>query len=60
MIVTGGPLFFMFHMGTKSHYFEQTLLAGGAMYRPTGRGFVTRYYLLILCSHDSLMMMTTM
>ena len=59
MILTGGPFFFMFHMGTKAHYFGQTLLAGrkfmdafrlhqhficvgGAMYRPTGRGFVTR------------------
>ena len=87
MLVTGGPLFFMFHMvqhsahrskpyaapaesvavahrlslfcclrlvlvlcppvcvgqGTKAYYFEQTILAGGAKYRPTGRGFVTRH-----------------
>lgn len=29
--------------GTKSYFFEQTMLAGGAKYRPTGRGFVTRH-----------------
>jgi callose synthase len=39
MIVSGGPLYFIFHIQTKSFYFQQTLLAGGAMYRPTGRGF---------------------
>jgi hypothetical protein len=43
MLITGGPMFFMFHIGTKAHYFERTLLAGGAKYRPTGRGFVTRH-----------------
>jgi callose synthase len=43
MVVTGGPLFFMFHMGTKAHYFEQTLLGARAVYRPTGRGFVTQH-----------------
>jgi len=37
---TGSPLFFMFHMGTKAHYFDTTLKYGGAKYRPTGRGFV--------------------
>jgi len=37
MLLTGGPLFFMFHMGTKSFYFERTLLAGNAKYRPTGK-----------------------
>ena len=40
MFVSGGPLFFMFHMGTKAHFFARTILAGGAKYRPTGRGFV--------------------
>mmetsp|Transcript_34852 Transcript_34852/g.67772 ORF Transcript_34852/g.67772 Transcript_34852/m.67772 type:complete len:2149 (+) Transcript_34852:48-6494(+) len=40
MLVSGGPLFFMFHMGTKAHYFARTILSGGAKYRPTGRGFV--------------------
>lgn len=43
MILSGGPLYFIFHIQTKSYYFSQTLLAGGAMYRPTGRGFVTRH-----------------
>lgn len=43
MIVSGGPLYFIFHIQTKSFYFQQTMLAGGAMYRPTGRGFVTRH-----------------
>lgn len=43
MIISGGPLYFIFHIQTKSYYFSQTLLAGGAMYRPTGRGFVTRH-----------------
>ena len=43
MLVSGGPLYFIFHIQTKSYYFSQTLLAGGAMYRPTGRGFVTRH-----------------
>lgn len=39
----GGPLYFIFHIQTKCYYFQQTLLAGGAMYRPTGRGFVIRH-----------------
>lgn len=43
MIVSGGPLYFIFHIQTKCYYFSQTLLAGGAKYRPTGRGFVTRH-----------------
>ena len=43
MILSGGPLYFIFHIQTKSFYFQQTILAGGAMYRPTGRGFVTRH-----------------
>ena len=43
MIMSGGPLYFIFHIQTKCYYFAQTLLAGGAMYRPTGRGFVIRH-----------------
>lgn len=43
MIISGGPLYFIFHIQTKCYYFQQTLLAGGAMYRPTGRGFVIRH-----------------
>lgn len=43
MFLSGGPLYFIFHIQTKSYYFSHTLLAGGAKYRPTGRGFVTRH-----------------
>jgi len=43
VFASGGPLYFMFHIQTKSHYFVQTLLAGNAQYRPTGRGFITRH-----------------
>jgi callose synthase len=43
MFMSGGPLYFIFHIQTKCYYFQQTLLAGGAKYRPTGRGFVIRH-----------------
>jgi callose synthase len=43
MMISGGPLYFIFYIQTKCHYFQQTLIAGGAMYRPTGRGFVIRH-----------------
>lgn len=43
MIISGGPLYFIFHIQTKCYYFQQTLLAGDAKYRPTGRGFVIRH-----------------
>ncbi|RLN49476.1 hypothetical protein BBJ29_000106 [Phytophthora kernoviae] len=43
LFVTGGPLYFLFHIGTKWFYFGQTILAGGAKYRATGRGFVTKH-----------------
>ncbi|TYZ59537.1 hypothetical protein PybrP1_003455 [[Pythium] brassicae (nom. inval.)] len=43
IFVTGGPLYFLFHIGTKWFYYGQTLLAGGAKYRATGRGFVTKH-----------------
>ncbi|KAH9098016.1 hypothetical protein LEN26_016820 [Aphanomyces euteiches] len=43
VVVTGGPFYFLFHIGTKWFYFGQTLLAGGAKYRATGRGFVTKH-----------------
>lgn len=42
MLLSGGPFYFIFHIQTKAYYFQQTILAGGAMYRPTGRGFVIR------------------
>ncbi|MED6147900.1 Callose synthase 3 [Stylosanthes scabra] len=34
------PIFFIFKLGTMTHYFGRTLLHGGATYRGTGRGFV--------------------
>ena len=43
VFASGGPLYFIFHIQTRAHYFMQTLLAGGATYRATGRGFVTRH-----------------
>lgn len=43
IFVSGGPMYFMFHIQTRAHYFYQTLLAGGAQYRATGRGFVTHH-----------------
>ncbi|KAH0468638.1 hypothetical protein IEQ34_001870 [Dendrobium chrysotoxum] len=36
-------MFFTFLLGTKSHYFGQTILHGGAKYRATGRRFVERH-----------------
>mgnify|MGYP001964173729 CR=1 FL=1 len=43
MFLSGGPLYFIFQIQTKSHFFQQTILAGGATYKATGRGFVTRH-----------------
>eukprot|EP00934_Nitzschia_sp_Nitz4_P000520 Nitzschia sp. Nitz4//scaffold35_size145790//494//7179//NITZ4_003001-RA/size145790-augustus-gene-0.108-mRNA-1//1//CDS//3329549037//520//frame0 len=43
VFITGGPLHFMFHIQTKANYMTQTILVGGAKYRPTGRGFVTQH-----------------
>jgi callose synthase len=43
VFATGGPLHFMFHIQTKANYMAQTILVGGAKYRPTGRGFVTQH-----------------
>eukprot|EP00658_Telonema_sp_P-2_P083187 TRINITY_DN8943_c0_g1_i8.p1 TRINITY_DN8943_c0_g1~~TRINITY_DN8943_c0_g1_i8.p1 ORF type:complete len:2058 (+),score=512.22 TRINITY_DN8943_c0_g1_i8:149-6322(+) len=39
----GGPVFFLFGIQTKAHYFLQTLLYGGARYRATGRGFMLHH-----------------
>jgi len=36
------PVFFTFHLGTKTHYYGRTILHGGAKYRATGRGFVVQ------------------
>ncbi|XP_020081166.1 callose synthase 7-like, partial [Ananas comosus] len=33
-------VFFTFQLGSKVHYYGQTILHGGAKYRATGRGFV--------------------
>eukprot|EP00537_Pseudo-nitzschia_pungens_P009567 CAMPEP_0172380904 /NCGR_PEP_ID=MMETSP1060-20121228/70676_1 /TAXON_ID=37318 /ORGANISM="Pseudo-nitzschia pungens, Strain cf. cingulata" /LENGTH=2133 /DNA_ID=CAMNT_0013108671 /DNA_START=189 /DNA_END=6590 /DNA_ORIENTATION=+ len=43
VFITGGPFHFMFHIQTKAFYMTQTILVGGAKYRPTGRGFVTQH-----------------
>jgi callose synthase len=43
VFITGGPLHFMFHIQTKANYMSQTIIVGGAKYRPTGRGFVTQH-----------------
>ncbi|RCV09331.1 hypothetical protein SETIT_2G018900v2, partial [Setaria italica] len=36
-------VFFIFSLGTKTHYFSRTILHGGAKYHATGRGFVVRH-----------------
>uniref|UniRef100_A0A7N0R990 1,3-beta-glucan synthase n=1 Tax=Kalanchoe fedtschenkoi TaxID=63787 RepID=A0A7N0R990_KALFE len=35
--------FYTFSLGTRTHYFGQTILHGGAKYRATGRGFVVEH-----------------
>ncbi|TMW64727.1 hypothetical protein Poli38472_011607 [Pythium oligandrum] len=42
-VLTLGPLFFTFQMGTRMHYFDRTLIHGGAKYRATGRGFTIKH-----------------
>ncbi|KDO28506.1 hypothetical protein SPRG_06745 [Saprolegnia parasitica CBS 223.65] len=42
-IMTLGPLFFTFQMGNRMHYFDRTLIHGGAKYRATGRGFTIKH-----------------
>jgi hypothetical protein len=36
IFVSGGPLYFIFHIRTRDYYYTQTVLAGGATYRATG------------------------
>lgn len=49
MIFTMGPAFFVFQVGTTSHYFDNNLLHGGAKYQATGRGFkITRESFVLL------------
>lgn len=43
MFLSGGPLYFIIQIQTKSYFFQQTVLSGGASYKATGRGFVTRH-----------------
>jgi callose synthase len=50
MLLTGGPLYFTFMIGTKFYYFSQTILVGGSKYRPTGRGTFIRFCSFQLCS----------
>ncbi|RHY41068.1 hypothetical protein DYB38_002570 [Aphanomyces astaci] len=42
-VLSLGPLFFTFQMGTRMHYFDRTLIHGGAKYRATGRGFTIKH-----------------
>ncbi|KDO19032.1 hypothetical protein SPRG_15218 [Saprolegnia parasitica CBS 223.65] len=42
-VFTLGPLFFTFQMGNRMHYFDRTLIHGGAKYRATGRGFTIKH-----------------
>ncbi|EQC32617.1 hypothetical protein SDRG_09930 [Saprolegnia diclina VS20] len=42
-VLTLGPLFFTFQMGNRMHYFDRTLIHGGAKYRATGRGFTIKH-----------------
>lgn len=39
LIVTLGPVFYIFETGTKSHFFDVAIMRGGSKYRGTGRGF---------------------
>ncbi|RLN57534.1 hypothetical protein BBJ28_00001653 [Nothophytophthora sp. Chile5] len=49
MIITLGPAFFVFQVGTTMHYFDNNILHGGAKYQATGRGFkITRETLVLL------------
>ncbi|OQS06283.1 callose synthase, partial [Thraustotheca clavata] len=42
-VLTLGPLFFTFQMGNRMHFFDRTLIHGGAKYRATGRGFTIKH-----------------
>ena len=43
VFVIWGPLHFMFHILTNTHYMTPTILVGDAKYRATCRGFFTHY-----------------
>jgi callose synthase len=40
VFISGGPLYFIFHIRTRDYYYTHTVLAGGSGYKATGRGFV--------------------
>ncbi|KAF0714663.1 Aste57867_3763 [Aphanomyces stellatus] len=42
-VMSLGPIFFTFQMGARMHYFDRTLIHGGAKYRATGRGFTIKH-----------------
>ncbi|CAI5729918.1 hypothetical protein KXD40_009367 [Peronospora effusa] len=49
MIITLGPAFFVFQVGTTMHYFDNNIVHGGAKYQATGRGFkISRETLVLL------------
>lgn len=39
LVVTLGPLFYIFETGTKAHFYDVAIMRGGSKYRGTGRGF---------------------
>lgn len=39
LVVTLGPVFYIFETGTKAHFYDVALMRGGSKYRGTGRGF---------------------
>ncbi|TMW66733.1 hypothetical protein Poli38472_014045 [Pythium oligandrum] len=39
MVLTLGPMFYIFATGTKAHFYDVALMRGGSKYRGTGRGF---------------------
>ena len=43
LLFSGSPLYFIFHIQTRAHYFTQTIMCGGAQYRATGRGFAIKH-----------------
>ncbi|RHY30708.1 hypothetical protein DYB32_004084 [Aphanomyces invadans] len=49
MILTAGPAFFVFQVGTTMHYFDNNIMHGNAKYQATGRGFkITRETFVLL------------
>ncbi|RHY33955.1 hypothetical protein DYB32_001242 [Aphanomyces invadans] len=43
LLVTLGPVFYIFETGTKAHFYDVAIQRGGSKYRGTGRGFaITR------------------